>query len=66
VLVLTRKKGQSVIIGDNIEVTVLSVSGDKVRLGIRADKEIPIYRNEVYERVDGRGPTQAPETPAGS
>jgi carbon storage regulator len=51
VLVLTRKAGQSVIIGDGIEVTVLSVSGDKVRIGVTADKEVPIYRNEVHERM---------------
>ncbi len=52
VLVLTRKPGQSVIIGDGIEVTVLSVAGDKVRVGIRADKDVPIYRDEVYERME--------------
>ncbi len=52
VLVLTRKAGQSVIIGDGIEVTVLSVAGDKVRVGIRADKDVPIYRDEVYERME--------------
>jgi carbon storage regulator len=51
VLVLTRKAGQSVIIGDGIEVTVLSVSGDKVRIGVTADKEVPILRNEVRERL---------------
>jgi carbon storage regulator len=51
VLVLTRKAGQSVIIGDGIEVTVLSVSGDKVRIGVTADKDVPIFRNEVHERI---------------
>jgi carbon storage regulator len=51
VLVLTRKAGQSVIIGDGIEVTVLSVSGDKVRIGVSADKDVPIHRNEVHERI---------------
>ncbi len=51
-LVLTRKTGQSVIIGEGIEVTVLSVSGDKVRIGVTADKEVPIYRDEVYARIE--------------
>jgi carbon storage regulator len=50
-LVLTRKAGQSIVIGDGIEVTVLSVAGDKVRVGIEADKNIPIYRDEVHRRI---------------
>ena len=50
-LVLTRKPGQSIIIGDGIEVSVLSVTGEKVRLGIAADRDVPIYRNEVHERI---------------
>jgi carbon storage regulator len=50
-LVLTRKAGQSIVIGDGIEVTVLSVAGDKVRVGIEADKDIPIYRDEVHRRM---------------
>ncbi len=51
-LVLTRKTGQSIMIGDDIEVTVLSVAGEKVRLGITAAKDVPIYRDEVYERIE--------------
>lgn len=50
-LVLTRKPGQSIIIGDGIEVQVLSVVGEKVRLGITAPKDVGIYRNEVHERI---------------
>ena len=50
-LVLTRKPGQSIFIGDGIEVSVLSVTGEKVRIGIAADRDIPIYRNEVHERM---------------
>lgn len=46
-LVLTRKREQSIIIGDNIEVMVLGVTGDKVRLGIQAPREIPVFRKEV-------------------
>ena len=50
-LVLTRKPGQSIIIGDGIEVQVLSVAGEKVRLGITAPREVGIYRNEIHERI---------------
>src|SRR5687768_2878738 len=51
-LVLTRKPGQSIMIGDGIEVQVLSVAGEKVRLGISAPREVGIFRNEVYERIE--------------
>ena len=51
-LVLTRKPGQSIMIGDDIEVQVLSVAGDKVRLGITAPREVGIFRDEVYERIE--------------
>jgi len=47
-LVLSRKKGETIVIQDNIEVTVLSVEGDTVRLGISAPPEINIYRQEIY------------------
>lgn len=47
-LVLTRKTNQSVMIGDDVEVTVLAVMGDKVRLGIQAPREIPVFRDEIY------------------
>jgi carbon storage regulator len=50
-LVLTRKPGQSIIIGDGIEVEVLSVAGEKIRIGITAPREVEIFRNEVYERI---------------
>ena len=46
-LVLTRKKEQSIIIGDNVEIMVLGVSGDKVRLGITAPREVDVFRKEV-------------------
>jgi carbon storage regulator len=51
-LVLTRKPGQSIMIGDGVEVQVLSVAGEKVRLGITAPREVPIFRDEVYERIE--------------
>ena len=50
-LVLSRQKDESIIIGDNIEVTIVDVRGDKVRLGITAPKEIPVHRREVYEAI---------------
>lgn len=51
-LVLTRKKEQSIIIGENVEIMVLGVSGDKVRLGINAPREVDVFRKEV---IDERG-----------
>ena len=50
-LVLTRKSNQSVMIGDDIEVTVLSIIGEKVRIGIQAPREIPVLRKEVYLEI---------------
>lgn len=50
-LVLSRKKGESIIIQDNIEVTVLAVEGDTVRIGISAPKQIDIFRQEVYQAI---------------
>lgn len=47
-LVLTRKTNQSIMIGDEIEVSVLSVSRDKIRLGITAPRDVPVFRKEVY------------------
>ena len=54
-LVLTRKPGQSIMIGDGVEVQVLSVAGEKVRLGITAPRDVSIFRNEVYDRIEGEG-----------
>jgi carbon storage regulator len=50
-LVLSRQRDESIIIGDNIVVTVVDVRGDKVRLGIDAPTEIPVHRQEVYEAI---------------
>nr|WP_302599108.1 carbon storage regulator CsrA [uncultured Cellulosilyticum sp.] len=50
-LALTRKKDEAIIIDDNIEIKVLEVMGDKVKLGISAPKEISIYREEIYLQV---------------
>ncbi|MGZ4278321.1 MAG: carbon storage regulator CsrA [Solirubrobacteraceae bacterium] len=50
-LVLTRKSNQSIMIGDDIEVSVLSVMGEKVRIGIQAPRDIPVFRKEVYLEI---------------
>jgi carbon storage regulator len=52
-LVLTRKTNQSIMIGDDVEVTVLAVSRDKIRLGITAPRDIPVFRKEVYLSIKG-------------
>ena len=55
-LVLTRKTGQSIMIGDDIEVSVLAVARDKIRIGITAPKEVPVFRKEVWISIkDGEG-----------
>ena len=50
-LVLTRKPNQSIMIGDDIEVSVLSVVGEKVRIGIHAPHDIPVFRTEIYIEI---------------
>lgn len=50
-LVLTRKSNQSIMIADDVEISVLSIVGDKVRIGIEAPKNIPIFRKEVYLQI---------------
>jgi carbon storage regulator len=50
-LVLTRKSNQSIMIGDEIEVSVLSVMGEKVRIGIQAPQSVPVFRKEIYLEI---------------
>ena len=50
-LTLSRKKGESLVINNNIEVTVLDIRGDQIKIGIDAPKEIPVYRKEVYLQI---------------
>lgn len=50
-LVLTRKKGQKLIINDNIEITILETKGDSVKIGINAPREVTIFREEIYEEI---------------
>ena len=50
-LVLSRQKDESIMVGDNVEITIVDVRGDKVRLGITAPREIPVHRKEVFEAI---------------
>jgi carbon storage regulator len=59
-LVLTRKGNQSIMIGDDIEVSVLAIMGEKVRIGIDAPRSVPVYRKEVYVEIQqGQGASDA-------
>lgn len=50
-LALTRKKGDSVVIGDNIEIVVLGIQGEQVKLGIKAPRNVTVHRKEIYEQI---------------
>jgi len=58
-LVLTRKSNQSIMIGDEIEVSVLAIMGEKVRIGIEAPRSIPVFRKEVYLEIQQDQPQEA-------
>jgi carbon storage regulator len=60
-LVLSRKKNESIIIDDNIVITVVEIRGDKVRLGIQAPREVPIHRSEIYDAIKAEKETSATE-----
>jgi carbon storage regulator len=63
-LVLSRKKNESIVIDDKIVITVVEIRGDKVRLGIEAPRDVPIHRSEVYEairRANEEQPAPQPE-----
>jgi len=67
-LVLSRQRDESIIIGDNIVLTIVDIRGDKVRLGIEAPKEIPVHRQEVYDAIqrelsNDQSPDEEQETP---
>ena len=60
-LVLSRQKDESIMIGDDVEITIVDVRGDKVRLGITAPKEIPVHRMEVYEAIQREKAEKQPQ-----
>ena len=60
-LVLSRKKSESVVIGDNIKIMIVEIQGDKVRLGIEAPREIPVHRQEVFDAIKRGEPQKGKE-----
>jgi carbon storage regulator len=62
-LVLSRKRDERIVIGDNIVITVVEVRGDKVRLGIEAPAEVPVHRQEVLEAMRRSAPGSQPNSP---
>ena len=50
-LALSRKQGESIVLGNNIEITVLEAKGDQVKIGISAPKSVPVYRKEIYAQI---------------
>lgn len=61
-LVLTRKVSQSIVIDGGIEVVVLEVRGEQVRLGIKAPKDVVVHRKEIYDQISGENPPTPPNS----
>lgn len=64
-LVLSRRKNESIVINDDITIVVVEIRGDKVRLGVEAPKEIPVHRKEVYEAIQEKANQRAEEQEGG-
>lgn len=58
-LILTRRVGETVMIGDDVAVTVLGVKGNQVRIGVNAPKDVAVHREEIYERIKKEGETES-------
>lgn len=65
-LVLSRKKDESIVINDDITIVVVEIRGDKVRLGVEAPKEVPVHRREVYEAIIRGESVEQATRPSGS
>ena len=65
-LVLTRGVGQSIVIGDDVTITVLGINGNHVRVGFKAPKSIAVHRKEVYDRIKEEGSTKERQDPSAS
>jgi carbon storage regulator len=63
-LVLSRKKNEQVVIGDNIVITVCEIRGDKVRLGIQADRDVPVHRREIQNIIESQNQPSPPSSVA--
>lgn len=63
VLVLTREVGQSIVIGNNVKITIVQVRGDQARIGIEAPREVPVHRLEVFEELQGANTSASTTAP---
>ena len=58
-LILTRRLGETLMIGDGVTVTVLGIKGNQVRIGVNAPRDVPVHREEIFERIKRERPDQA-------